>query len=148
MNHGHAETGSGKENTRKGVPGGKPGVLPCPACAEKNRRIEELGEKLDSRNKRAVFCYFCGKSWPHDGMEPPIEILKEALQHEQACEKNPYLVEIEGLRMFRDRIRDREELAKVIAGKLDCLPYYTYDIADAIIEYAGKNGRKGSQKTS
>ncbi len=34
----------------------------------------------------------------------------------------------------------------MVAGKLDCLPYYTYDIADAIIEYAGKNGGKGLKK--
>jgi hypothetical protein len=109
MNHGHAETGSGKKIPEKACRGESRGSSPALPAPRRTGGSRSSGKKLDSRNKRAVFCYFCGKSWPHDGMEPPIEILKEALQHEQTCEKNPYLVEIEGLRAFRDRIRDREE---------------------------------------
>jgi hypothetical protein len=60
----------------------------CPKC---------LGvfPSLDSSpSSRAVVCCYCGKAWSYDGKSPKDELVKEAVDHEAVCEKNPYTAQI------------------------------------------------------
>ena len=64
--------------------------LVCPSCATKDAEIRRLRE-------RGIVCYFCGKAWEYKGEHPPEELLREAVDHEMICEKNPYIARIRQL---------------------------------------------------
>jgi hypothetical protein len=51
-----------------------------------------------SARKRGLVCMFCGEAWGYEGEQPTEALLKDAVEHEAKCPRNPYLAEIASLR--------------------------------------------------
>ncbi len=62
--------------------------------SEKTLALAGLPDTACSPSSRALVCCFCGKAWSYDGASPKNELMKEAVDHEKACVKNPYIARI------------------------------------------------------
>jgi hypothetical protein len=61
---------------------------------------------------RGLVCCFCGKAWGYVGESPTAALLKEAVDHEAKCPRNPYLAEIKRLRTaIEETLADNAHLA-------------------------------------
>ena len=47
---------------------------------------------------RGLVCCFCGEAWGYEGEQPTEALLREAMDHEAKCPKNPYVAEIKRLK--------------------------------------------------
>ena len=81
----------------------------------------------ETTKRRGIVCVFCGQGWGYEGDDPTDELIKEALDHESKCLRNPYIEEIERLKAMCAlwktvaKMNHRQLMAAVNPPKPGCL---------------------------
>jgi len=105
---------------------------PCPSCADLSVKLDEAKKEIEWLHDRGIVCAFCGKAWRYEGEKPAEELLKEVVDHEQSCEKNPYLARIKELREALKPF-SRDGLCRELTGNFEGDASPVFQRCDALL---------------